>query len=54
LHNKNGGNILALDSHVDYLTEKLFAAQSVVPYARGRTLLWWSPFDPEGGGSGDR
>ncbi len=54
LHNKDGGNIVALDSHVDFLTQRQFAAQSVVPYNKGRTLLWWSTFDPDGGGSGDR
>jgi prepilin-type N-terminal cleavage/methylation domain-containing protein/prepilin-type processing-associated H-X9-DG protein len=54
LHNKNGGNILALDGHVDFFTENQFMQQSLVPYASGRTLLWWSTIDPEGGGSGDR
>jgi len=54
LHNKNGGNILALDSHVDFFTAKQFVQQSQIPYANGRTLLWWSTIDPEGGGSGAR
>jgi prepilin-type N-terminal cleavage/methylation domain-containing protein len=54
LHSKDGGNIVALDGHVDFLTERLFAAQANIPYDRGRTLLWWSPWDPDGGGSSSR
>jgi prepilin-type N-terminal cleavage/methylation domain-containing protein/prepilin-type processing-associated H-X9-DG protein len=54
LHSKDGGNILALDGHVDFLLQKQFEAQSDTPYRDGRTLLWWSPFDPNGGGSNDR
>jgi prepilin-type processing-associated H-X9-DG protein len=54
LHNKNGGNILALDGHVDYLTQLQFAKQSTNSYAHGKTLLWWSTLDPNGGGSGYR
>jgi prepilin-type N-terminal cleavage/methylation domain-containing protein len=54
LHSKDGGNIVALDGHVDYLTVKKFAAQSLVPYSAGKTLLWWSPADPNGGGSNYR
>jgi type II secretory pathway pseudopilin PulG len=54
LHSKDGGNIVALDGHVDFLTEREFAALANVPYNRGRTLLWWSPGDPNGGGSGER
>ncbi len=54
LHNKSGGNILALDSHVDFLVPAQFTAQSVVPYSKGHTLLWWSVYDPNGGGNGER
>ncbi len=54
LHSKDGGNIVAFDGHVDFLTEKLFAIQANIPYASGRTLLWWSPWDPKGGGSAQR
>jgi prepilin-type N-terminal cleavage/methylation domain-containing protein len=52
LHNKDGGNIVALDGHVDFLTQKQFELQSDV--RTGRTLLWWATTDPNGGGSGDR
>jgi len=54
LHSKDGGNIVALDGHVDFLSEKSFMAQSNVPYNRGRTLVWWAPQDPDGGGASDR
>jgi prepilin-type N-terminal cleavage/methylation domain-containing protein/prepilin-type processing-associated H-X9-DG protein len=54
LHSKKGGNIMALDGHVDFLTESQFAAYANVPYASGRTLLWWSPADPNGGGPNNR
>lgn len=54
LHSKDGGNIVALDGHVDFLTEKQFATQANIPYDKGRTLLWWSPADPNGGGNGER
>ncbi|HVM47133.1 MAG TPA: prepilin-type N-terminal cleavage/methylation domain-containing protein [Candidatus Acidoferrum sp.] len=49
-HNNKGGNILALDAHVDFITPAQFAAQSYVAYFKGRTLLWWSTTDPNGGG----
>jgi len=47
LHNKSGGEILAVDSHVQFITEKEFANQSNIPAGQGpgpggRTLLWWS------------
>jgi prepilin-type N-terminal cleavage/methylation domain-containing protein/prepilin-type processing-associated H-X9-DG protein len=53
-HNKSGGNILALDGHVDFLTATQFAQLANIPYASGRTLLWWSTVDPNGGGSAYR
>jgi len=48
LHSKNGGNILAMDGHVQYLTILQFAQDSSTPTGRGpgpggRTLLWWNP-----------
>jgi prepilin-type N-terminal cleavage/methylation domain-containing protein/prepilin-type processing-associated H-X9-DG protein len=54
LHSGKGGNILALDGHVEFLTEVQFAQQATVPYAAGRTLLWWSTVDPNGGGAAER
>ncbi len=47
LHNKSGGIILALDGHVQFITEKTFAADSNTPPGKGpgpggRTLLWWA------------
>jgi prepilin-type N-terminal cleavage/methylation domain-containing protein len=54
LHTKDGGNILALDGHVDYITLKVFELYANVPYNGGKTLLWWSPQDKNGGGSGMR
>ena len=49
-HNKSGGNILALDGHVDFMTPPQWLSQSLVPYANGKTLLWWATTDPNGGG----
>jgi prepilin-type N-terminal cleavage/methylation domain-containing protein len=54
LHNKSGGDILALDGHVDFLIPSQFTALSTIPYANGRTLLWWSTIDPNGGGQDQR
>jgi prepilin-type N-terminal cleavage/methylation domain-containing protein/prepilin-type processing-associated H-X9-DG protein len=47
LHSRKGGNILALDGHVQYLLSTSFAADSNTPLGKGpgpngRTLLWWS------------
>jgi prepilin-type N-terminal cleavage/methylation domain-containing protein len=51
LHGKNGGNILALDGHVDYLNTNTFdnlgSHHGGGPGGRG--LLWWSPAIPDGG-----
>ena len=49
-HNKSGGNILALDGHVEFMTPLNFQTQSLVPYANGHTLLWWATTDANGGG----
>jgi prepilin-type N-terminal cleavage/methylation domain-containing protein/prepilin-type processing-associated H-X9-DG protein len=53
LHNKNGGNILAIDGHVQYLLSAQFAADSNTPQGNGsgpggKTYLWWSPFSANG------
>jgi type II secretory pathway pseudopilin PulG len=39
LHSKHGGNALALDGHVDFLTTVLFNQYSM---GNVRTYLWWS------------
>ena len=50
LHSKHGGNALALDGHVDFVTVSQFTAMSATsaatpgPGPGGRGLLWWSPF----------
>ena len=42
LHSPHGGNALALDGHVDFLTVEQFNNYSIqLPNAR--TLLWWNP-----------
>jgi prepilin-type N-terminal cleavage/methylation domain-containing protein/prepilin-type processing-associated H-X9-DG protein len=53
LHNKDGGNILAVDGHVKYILAKDFAADSNIPSGQGpgpggKTYLWWSPFSVDG------
>jgi prepilin-type N-terminal cleavage/methylation domain-containing protein/prepilin-type processing-associated H-X9-DG protein len=53
LHNKNGGNILAIDGHVQYLLATKFAADSNTPQGTGpgpggKTYLWWSPYSNNG------
>jgi len=54
LHGKNGGNILALDGHVDYLATNIFnrIANNRGPGPGGKGLLWWDP-DSENGGFSD-
>jgi len=54
LHNKTGGVILALDGHVQFLSEKAFANYSTSSYAAGPTYLWWVTDEPNGGGNGQR
>jgi prepilin-type N-terminal cleavage/methylation domain-containing protein/prepilin-type processing-associated H-X9-DG protein len=49
-HSKRGGNVLALDGHVQFITPLQWLGESYVPYAKGRTLLWWATTDPNGGG----
>ena len=50
LHSKNGGNILAMDGHVDYMATNIFSKLSNFegPGPGGRSLLWWSPWGPNG------
>jgi prepilin-type N-terminal cleavage/methylation domain-containing protein/prepilin-type processing-associated H-X9-DG protein len=53
LHSKNGGNILAMDGHVQFLLATTFAQDSNTPLGSGpgpggRTYLWWSPFSSNG------
>lgn len=50
LHHKTGGNILALDGHVDFMVFNKFRALSLNdgPGPGGKGLLWWSPFQANG------
>jgi prepilin-type N-terminal cleavage/methylation domain-containing protein len=50
LHGKNGGNIMALDGHVDYLNTNVFNHDSNDEGGGpgGKGLLWWNPYSVEG------
>jgi prepilin-type N-terminal cleavage/methylation domain-containing protein len=50
LHGKNGGNILAMDAHVDYLSTNVFDRISNNPGSGpgGKGLLWWNPNSKNG------
>jgi prepilin-type N-terminal cleavage/methylation domain-containing protein len=53
LHTKNGGNILALEGHVQFLLTKQFTQDSATPCGQGpgpggKTFLWWSPCSANG------
>jgi hypothetical protein len=51
LHDKAGGNILAMDGHVDFMVTNTFNRLSN-NYGSGpnrKGLLWWSPYDLDGG-----
>ena len=53
LHSKNGGNILAVDGHVQYIMATAFTKDSNTPSGKGpgpggKTDLWWSPFSSDG------
>jgi len=57
LHGKNGGNILAVDGHVDYLATNIFNKLSNASGPDGNNskgLLWWDPAWPDGGFTEDR
>jgi prepilin-type N-terminal cleavage/methylation domain-containing protein len=50
LHGKDGGNIMALDGHVDYIVTNVFKRISNY-YGSGpggKGFLWWSPAKPAG------
>jgi prepilin-type processing-associated H-X9-DG protein len=50
LHGKNGGNILAMDGHVDYMNTNTFdkLANNNGPGLGGKGLLWWNPWSVNG------
>ena len=52
LHSKKGGNALAVDGHVDFVTTINFDRWTVLgsgPGPGGKTLLWWNPKTANGG-----
>jgi hypothetical protein len=55
LHGKNGGNIMALDGHVDYINTNTFNRMSNERGGgpNGKGLLWWAPDILDGGYSED-
>ena len=51
LHSKDGGNALAIDGHVDFVTTSDFNQWTVVgsgPGPGGKTYLWWNPGSTQG------
>jgi prepilin-type N-terminal cleavage/methylation domain-containing protein len=51
LHSKHGGNALALDGHVDFVTTISFNQMTIVgsgPGPGGKTYLWWDLFHSNG------
>jgi hypothetical protein len=47
LHSTHGGNALAIDGHVDFVTTTQFKNYSIqIP--NSKTLLWWNPSSPNG------
>jgi prepilin-type N-terminal cleavage/methylation domain-containing protein/prepilin-type processing-associated H-X9-DG protein len=54
LHSKKGGNIMALDGHVQFLLQQQFAQDSNAtlgngaPGPGGKTFLWWNPNTTDG------
>jgi prepilin-type N-terminal cleavage/methylation domain-containing protein len=52
LHGKNGGNIMALDGHVDYINTNTFnkLSNNRGGGPGGKGLLWWAPSILDGGG----
>lgn len=52
LHSSHGGNALALDGHVDFVTTAQFTQNSIQGAGTGpggRTFLWWDTVDSDGG-----
>jgi hypothetical protein len=51
LHSKHGGNALALDGHVDFVTSVQFKQYGTVGTGSGpggKTYVWWSPYSNQG------
>jgi prepilin-type N-terminal cleavage/methylation domain-containing protein len=51
LHSRKGGAIIALAGHVQFITREAFRRQAVQGAGDGpgrKTLLWWSPWRPDG------
>jgi hypothetical protein len=51
LHSPHGGNALALDGHVDFVTIAQFKQMSTVgsgPGPGGKTYLWWDTVNSNG------
>ena len=51
LHSKHGGNAMALDGHVDFVTTVKFnvwSRQGSGPGPGGKTFLWWDNVNPNG------
>ena len=51
LHSKHGGNALALDGHVDFVTTVQFKQNSTVGKGagpNGKSYLWWNPLTTQG------
>jgi prepilin-type processing-associated H-X9-DG protein len=50
LHGKDGGNILALDGHVDYIVTNIFnkISNNGGSGPGGKGLLWWNPNSSNG------
>jgi prepilin-type processing-associated H-X9-DG protein len=53
LHSNKGGNILAVDGHVQFILTAAFAGDSNIPAGNGpgpggKTYLWWSPASANG------
>jgi prepilin-type N-terminal cleavage/methylation domain-containing protein len=51
LHSKHGGNALALDGHVDFVTFQQFNQYSTVGGGSGpggKSYLWWNPLTAQG------
>jgi prepilin-type N-terminal cleavage/methylation domain-containing protein len=45
LHSKHGGNAVALDGHVDFVTKDKFNQYSM---GNTKTYLWWNPYSTTG------